>query len=163
MFLEYSNSVSSLTIPDDLTLPTNHIICKRCDSKFTYQNWCYDCEAQKFQENFPNWTSENESLDELIQYSQLSMIFKLLNRLILIHSKYVLFFVALSSYDNFYTATWLDGSRESWDNGSQQWVRTGPVKIILRELKYPTINKLKLYLELKNIIMLLWIYSKSNN
>ncbi|PKY22333.1 kinase-like protein [Rhizophagus irregularis] len=150
---EYSNNVSSLTIPDDLILPTNNVTCKRCDSKFTDQNWCYDCEAQKFQEDFPNWTSENESLDELIQYSQLSAItndtyfewinFNRFNNIENMHSLYY----------EFYTAIWLDGSRELWDNRSQQWARTGPVKIILRRLKYLTINKLKLYLELKNIII----------
>ncbi|CAG8579819.1 9237_t:CDS:2 [Rhizophagus irregularis] len=48
---EYSNNVSSLTIPDDLILPTNNVTCKRCDSKFTDQNWCYDYNDP---ENRPN-------------------------------------------------------------------------------------------------------------
>ncbi|CAB5390567.1 unnamed protein product [Rhizophagus irregularis] len=147
---EYSNNVSSLTIPDDLTLPTNNVTCKRCDSKFTDQNWCYDCEAQKFQEDFPNWTSENESLDELIQYSQLNATtndtyFEWIN-----FNRFKNIEIMQGSYC---TATWLDGNRELWDNRSQQWARTGPVKIILRRLKSLTINILKLYLELKNIII----------
>ncbi|POG70977.1 kinase-like domain-containing protein [Rhizophagus irregularis DAOM 181602=DAOM 197198] len=150
---EYSNNISSLTIPDDLTLSTNNVICKRCDSKFTDQNWCYDCEAQKFQEDFPNWTSENESLDELIQYSQLSATtndtyFEWIN-----FNRFNNIENMQSLYYEFYTAIWLDGSKELWDNKSQQWARTGPVKIILRRLKYLTINILKLYLELKNIII----------
>jgi serine/threonine protein kinase len=58
------------------------------------------------------------------------------------------------SYDGFYlTATWLDGSRELWDNGSQQWMRTGPVRVILQRLRYLNINTLKLYLELKNTVI----------
>ncbi|CAB5360972.1 unnamed protein product [Rhizophagus irregularis] len=150
---EYSNNISSLTIPDDLTLSTNNVICKRCDSKFTDQNWCYDCEAQKFQEDFPNWTSENESLDELIQYSQLNATtndtyFEWIN-----FNRFNNIENMQSLYYEFYTAIWLDGSKELWDNKSQQWARTGPVKIILRRLKYLTINILKLYLELKNIII----------
>ncbi|CAB4399439.1 unnamed protein product [Rhizophagus irregularis] len=55
--------------------------------------------------------------------------------------------------DGFFTATWLDGSRELWDDRSQQWERKGPVKIILRRLRCLNINKLKLYLELENIII----------
>ncbi|GBB99327.1 hypothetical protein RclHR1_03490009 [Rhizophagus clarus] len=151
---EYSNNVASLTIPDDLTLPTNNVICKGCDSQFTDQNWCHNCEPQKVQENFPNWTSGNESLDEIIQYSQLSAInnntyFEWINfdRFDCIEN------MQGFPHSEFYTATWLDGIRELWDNESQQWVRTGPVKIILRKLSSLTINKLKLYLELKNIII----------
>ncbi|CAB4470083.1 unnamed protein product [Rhizophagus irregularis] len=153
MLSEYSNNnnVPFPTIPDDLTLPTNDEICKRCDSEFIYQNWCYNCEAQEFQKKFSNWTSENESLDELIQYSQLSAIkndtyFEWIN-----FNRFKKREIIMKG--ELFAATWLDGSRELWDNESQRWKRTGPVRIILRRLRYITINKLKLYLELKNIII----------
>ncbi|RGB24911.1 kinase-like domain-containing protein [Rhizophagus diaphanus] len=138
---------------DDLTIPTNSVICKRCDSKFTDQNWCNSCESQRFQENFSNWTSKNKSLDELIQYSQLSATKNNTYFEWIDFDRFKDIKVIKDIEDGFYTATWLDGSRELWDDGSQQWERKGPVKIILRRLKCLDINKLKLYLELENVII----------
>ncbi|RIA90863.1 kinase-like domain-containing protein [Glomus cerebriforme] len=148
---EYFNNLSSLTIPDGLTLPFPKI-CKSCGLKST--DWCHKCEAKKFQENFPNWTSGNNDLDELIRNSQLNA------------TKYNKYFewinynqfknkrcIIQGSYCKIYIATWSDGIREKWDEESQQWERTGPVQIILRELKSEsTIKNLRLHLEIENVI-----------
>ncbi|GBC26520.2 kinase-like domain-containing protein [Rhizophagus irregularis DAOM 181602=DAOM 197198] len=148
-----SPGTSGCILPDDLIIQTNSVICKRCDSKFTDQNWCNSCESQRFQEDFSNWTSENQSLDELIQYSQLSATKNNTYFEWIKFNQFKDIKVIKDIEDGFFTATWLDGSRELWDDRSQQWERKGPVKIILRRLRCLNINKLKLYLELENIII----------
>ncbi|CAB5360959.1 unnamed protein product [Rhizophagus irregularis] len=52
-----------------------------------------------------------------------------------------------------YDSNLLYGIREKWDNESRQWLRTGPVQIILREFRSKsTIKNLKLHLEFENAI-----------
>ncbi|RIA90862.1 kinase-like domain-containing protein [Glomus cerebriforme] len=148
---EYFNNLSSLIIPDGLTLPFS-INCKSCGLKFT--DWCHKCEAKKFQENFPNWTSGNNDLDKLIRNSQLNATK---------HNKYFEWInydrfknkgcIVQGSYCKIYIATWLNGIRELWSEESQQWERTGPVQIILRKFRFEsTIKNLELHLKIENII-----------
>src|SRR6266487_3537375 len=50
---------------------STHIDCHECGT--TYEVWnAYDqkCNAKHWQDNFKNWTSESEDIDNLIQQSQ---------------------------------------------------------------------------------------------
>ncbi|EXX54106.1 uncharacterized protein OCT59_020337 [Rhizophagus irregularis] len=47
-------------------------ICGECNEPGTGEEWCQPCNAERFKENFKNWTSGNNDIDELIQYSQLN-------------------------------------------------------------------------------------------
>ncbi|GBB99328.1 hypothetical protein RclHR1_03490010 [Rhizophagus clarus] len=148
-----SPSLFSLAISENLTssfLST----CNKCGNQFTNHNWCCECEFQAFKEDFPNWTSGNEDLDELIRDSQINA------------TNYDEYFewidynqfkdktcIIQGSYCEIYTATWLDGIREVWDNEFQQWVRTKDAQIILREFRSEsTIKNLRLHLDIKNTI-----------
>src|ERR1043166_5548673 len=46
-------------------------VCEECRQPNTDFFWCLSCNAQHFQQNFKNWTSENHDIDEFIQNSQL--------------------------------------------------------------------------------------------
>jgi hypothetical protein len=47
--------------------------CKSCKKKYTNEEWCYPCQTNKFKQNFSNWTSGNQKIDNFIQGMQLSM------------------------------------------------------------------------------------------
>src|SRR5436309_2771906 len=46
-------------------------ICGECYEPGTGWRWCQPCNAKRFKDNFKNWTSGNQNIDELIQQSQL--------------------------------------------------------------------------------------------
>ena len=49
--------------------------CKKCGKQYTNVNWhwCKPCQIDNLKENFTNWTSGNEKIDELIQEMQLKI------------------------------------------------------------------------------------------
>ena len=45
-------------------------LCSECNNRpFT---WCNKCNAKRFQQDFPNWTSGNKYIDNFIQETQLN-------------------------------------------------------------------------------------------
>ncbi|CAB4410384.1 unnamed protein product [Rhizophagus irregularis] len=47
--------------------------CKNCGEIYQYQYWCKICQVNKLKENFINWTSGNEKIDNIIQEMQLKI------------------------------------------------------------------------------------------
>src|SRR5438477_7714983 len=49
--------------------------CKKCGNKLVtwWPGWCIPCQIKHFEENFINWTSGNEKIDNLIQETQLKI------------------------------------------------------------------------------------------
>ncbi len=41
--------------------------CEKCYKVNTWEDWCKSCNSKRFQQNFNNWTSDNEGIDEFIQ------------------------------------------------------------------------------------------------
>ena len=50
-------------------------ICGECNEPGTGWHWCQLCNAKRFKDNFKNWTSGNEDIDEFIQQSQLDAVY----------------------------------------------------------------------------------------
>jgi hypothetical protein len=48
-------------------------ICKKCGYNCHYYEWCQPCQLSHLRENFKNWTSGNEKVDNLIQEMQLKV------------------------------------------------------------------------------------------
>src|SRR6266498_2476138 len=46
--------------------------CKECNKSYPHINWCKECNAKRFQRDFPNWTSGNQYVDEFIRNSQIT-------------------------------------------------------------------------------------------
>ena len=53
-------------------------LCKKCSEEYTNVGWkwCKPCQIDNLKENFTNWTSGNEKIDELIQEMQLKIVFR---------------------------------------------------------------------------------------
>jgi hypothetical protein len=99
-------------------------VCKICN---------YKCNAIRFQQNFENWTSGNNNIDEFIQNSQQS-----------VHKdvSYVLEWIPYNRFYNIkciakarmYRANWIDGHIIYWNNKNQNWKRHENEDIILKSL-----------------------------
>src|SRR5688572_2729643 len=47
-------------------------LCPECNKPNTGDYWCNQCNAKRFQQDFPNWTSGNNYIDNFIQKTQLN-------------------------------------------------------------------------------------------
>ena len=59
---------------DYILIFQNNIFCKVCCEKYTNINykWCKPCQINWLKNNFTNWTSGNEKIDDFIQEKQLN-------------------------------------------------------------------------------------------
>ncbi|GET55671.1 kinase-like domain-containing protein [Rhizophagus irregularis DAOM 181602=DAOM 197198] len=85
--------------------------------------------------NFPNWTSGNDDVDDLIQKYQMES-FRPDNIVEWIPYNNLQNFEYLTEggFSEIYTATWIDGKYEEWDSKEIKLKRFGDIKIILKKL-----------------------------
>jgi len=86
--------------------------------------WCKECNAKRFQQDFPNWTSGNKFIDRFIQDAQLNASRE---SLVLEWIPYNRFenikYFAKGGFGTVYRAIWLDGHIKEWSNDKRKWVR----------------------------------------
>jgi hypothetical protein len=99
--------------------------CKECEQPIAELNWCHECNARHFQQNFNNWTSGNDNIDKLIQNTQLSAVWN--NKLL----EWIPFdrftdieYIDKGGFCNVYKAKWIDGRIQNWDIKNQNWNRS---------------------------------------
>ncbi|CAG8594554.1 10008_t:CDS:2 [Dentiscutata erythropus] len=110
--------------------------CPECDQCLITSHWCQSCQSQQFRENFDNWTSGFEEIDNFIKETQ-------------INSKdctdYLEFFpfnsfIGINKYDNsgfgtVYSANWREGPKDAWSEAENKYVaRRGLIKVALISL-----------------------------
>ncbi|GBB89844.1 hypothetical protein RclHR1_16680003 [Rhizophagus clarus] len=98
--------------------------CKECGKQMVEIDWCHDCNARHFQQNFNNWTSGNENIDKFIQNTQLSAFWH--NKLL----EWIPFdrfndinYIDKGGFSNVYKAKWIDGRILNWNIENQNWNR----------------------------------------
>ena len=107
-------------------------ICPECNQEFEY--WCKPCNSKHFQNDFNNWTSGNDKIDEFIQDAQLNTN----------HSNYVIEWIRYNRFKDvkqigkggfgtIHYARWIDGDIEEWDIENQQWERGGEAEVALKK------------------------------
>ena len=99
-------------------------LCPECNKPNTYYDWCNQCNAKRFQQDFPNWTSGNIYIDNFIQETQLNAkseyhVLEWIPYNRLTNIKYL----AKGGFSTVYKATWLDGYISNWDIYKKQWDR----------------------------------------
>jgi hypothetical protein len=102
----------------------------------------YECNANRFEQYFKDWTSGNSHIDKFIQSTQLSD-----------HNHYWCQALEWIPYDRFYDikyvmksetgevykANWIDGYIDNWDESNQNWKRDKPnMSVFLKILNNPT-------------------------
>ncbi|POG76774.1 kinase-like domain-containing protein, partial [Rhizophagus irregularis DAOM 181602=DAOM 197198] len=139
----------------------NHKNCSCCNKPFTKGLWCKECDPFRIMEG---WTSGNSDIDKFIKDTMCKP--KNWSR------KYSYLFLEWVPFDRFtdikeigeggfakvYSATWIDGKLEYYENDDGSWgkVRPNPIKIALKRLngsqnmsnKY--LNELKIHWKISN-------------
>src|ERR1043166_6401320 len=134
------NSISELEVDmeNDNTLSVTSLygLCPECNKPNTGDySWCNQCNAKRFQQDFPNWTSGNIYIDNFIQESQLNAknLWDVLewipyDRLTNIN------YLAKGGFSTVYNAIWLDGYIQWWDYDKNQWDRRDGWEVVIKSL-----------------------------
>ncbi|CAJ0921027.1 19788_t:CDS:2 [Entrophospora sp. SA101] len=129
--------------------------CDTCDQPQTDNGWCSVCQTKIFQENFINWTSGNQKIDELIQETQINPINpgRILEWIPYEKIKIVKK-IGKGGFSTIYEAIWIDGPIV-WDGVKLN--RKSNCKIALKNLDTSSeslsdeyLNELKLHLRCNN-------------
>ncbi|CAJ0825055.1 6871_t:CDS:2 [Entrophospora sp. SA101] len=133
--------------------------CDTCDQPQTDNGWCSVCQTKIFQENFINWTSGNQKIDELIQETQINPINpgRILEWIPYEKIKIVKK-IGKGGFSTIYEAIWIDGPIV-WDGVKLN--RKSNCKIALKNLDTSSeslsdeyLNELKLHLRCNSIFVL---------
>src|ERR1043166_6805891 len=114
------NSISELEVDmendNTLDVTSEYGLCPECNKPNTGYRWCNQCNAKRFQQDFPNWTSGNIYIDNFIQETQLSAkryqeVLEWIPYNRLTNIKYL----AKGGFSTVYYAIWLDRESQDWD------------------------------------------------
>ena len=111
-------------------------ICEICNRECLATLYCEYCVRDYLKENFPNWTSGNNEIDNLIQTCQMETlepdgIVEWIPYDNLQDIKYL----TEGGCSKIYTADWIDGRYYEWDFKKQHLTRFGDQQVILKRLE----------------------------
>src|SRR5438067_4861556 len=122
------NSINELEVDmendNTLRVTSEYGLCPECNKPNTDYEWCNQCNAKRFQQDFPNWTSGNNYIDNFIQEIQLNAqnryeVLEWIPYNRLTNIKYL----AKGGFSTVYKARRLDGYIDGWDYDNKQWIR----------------------------------------
>ncbi|CAB5198528.1 unnamed protein product [Rhizophagus irregularis] len=115
--------------------PRESKYCPECNGPTTSFGWCVTCETNFMKGRFPYWSSGNKDIDELIRHTQLnsSQTCDYLEW-IPFEAFEMVKYIGSGGSSSVYSALWMEGPRLVWDEGLQEWTRTGPIKVALKRL-----------------------------
>ena len=126
--------------------------CIECKQINTGQNWCQTCNSKRFQQNFNNWTSDNDDIDKFVQKNQLSAKneYQLLEWIPYDRFREVKF-IAEGGFGKVHKAIWEDNCISHWNMSKQKWKRIkGNKQVALKSLN----NSQNLTLEFINEVQI---------
>ncbi|CAB4420749.1 unnamed protein product [Rhizophagus irregularis] len=111
-------------------------VCENCNQKCLATLYCEYCVRNYLKENFSNWTSGNDDIDNLIQECQMKTI----------EPDSIVEWIPYSNLENInyltkggcseiYTAKWIHGRYDEWVSKEQQLKRFGNHNVILKRLE----------------------------
>ncbi|POG76297.1 kinase-like domain-containing protein [Rhizophagus irregularis DAOM 181602=DAOM 197198] len=109
--------------------------CNECKQPNNNYQWCQQCNAKQFQQDFSKWTSKNEFINKFIQEAQLNAknsyeILEWIPYNELSNIKYY----DKGGFCEIHKAIWSDGPIFSWNFDKQQWNRQTYYEVILKKL-----------------------------
>ncbi|RHZ60290.1 hypothetical protein Glove_355g23 [Diversispora epigaea] len=139
---EVVNEINEISIsdePDTEETPKvdyeDYGICEECGNENTDECWCLQCNSQRFQQNFGNWTSENKDVDAIIQESQTNCISSDSFIEWIPYSPFEdIKFIDKGGFGKIYSATWKEGPILKWDVRQKKWERIGEKDVALKSL-----------------------------
>ncbi|PKC63440.1 kinase-like protein [Rhizophagus irregularis] len=111
-------------------------VCENCNQKCLATLYCEYCVRNYLKNNFSNWTSGNDDIDNLIQECQMKTlepdsIIEWIPYNNLKNIKYL----TKGGYSEIYTAEWIDGQFIESDSNQQQLKRLGEQYVVLKRLE----------------------------
>jgi hypothetical protein len=111
-------------------------ICENCDQECLATLYCEHCVQNHLKANFSNWTSGNDSIDNLIKECQMKTISpNLTSEWIPYNSLQGIEYLTKGGCTEIYTGTWIDGRYDEWDSKKQQLIRLGSQYVVLKRLE----------------------------
>ncbi|CAB4440222.1 unnamed protein product [Rhizophagus irregularis] len=110
--------------------------CENCKQECLATLYCEYCVRNYLKGNFPNWTSGNDDVDDLIQKYQMES-FRPDNIVewIPYNNLQNINYLTKGGFSEIYTATWIDGKYEEWDSKTIKLKRFGDIEVILKGLE----------------------------
>ncbi|GBB94496.1 hypothetical protein RclHR1_23680001 [Rhizophagus clarus] len=111
-------------------------ICENCNQECLATLHCEYCVRNYLKENFSNWKSGNDNIDNLIQECQMktSKPDKIVEWIPYNNLKNIKY-LTKGGCSEIYTAEWIDGRYEEWDSKKQQLKRFGSQIVVLKRLE----------------------------
>ncbi|UZO00637.1 uncharacterized protein OCT59_011759 [Rhizophagus irregularis] len=110
-------------------------LCNECRLPYSNYQWCQQCNAKRFQQEFSKWTSNNEFIDKFIQETQLIAKdnYEILewipyNKLSSIN------YHDQGGFGEIHKAIWLDGPIYGWNNGIDKWEMRSFLKYLIIQM-----------------------------
>ena len=111
-------------------------ICENCSQECLATLYCELCVRNYLKANFPNWTSGNDDIDNLIRECQLETL----------EPQKVIEWIPYDKLQNIeylteggcskiYTAGWINGCYFEWNSKKQQLIRFGRQNVVLKSLE----------------------------
>ncbi len=99
-------------------------ICENCNQECLATSYCELCVRNYLIENFKNWTSGNDKIDNLIQECQMKTITpQKIAEWIPYNNLQNVKYLTKGGCSEIYTADWIDGRYFEWDSKKQQLTR----------------------------------------
>ena len=111
-------------------------ICENCQNECLATLFCEHCVRNYLKANFPNWTSGNKDIDDLIQKCQIKTInSEMIPEWIPYNNLQNIKYLTKGGFSEIYTAEWIGGNYYEWVPKEKQLVRTGTGTVALKKLE----------------------------
>src|SRR4051812_22913425 len=111
-------------------------ICENCNQKCLATLYCEYCVQNYLKNNFSNWTSGNNDIDDLIKICQMETFMpNVIVEWIPYNNLQNIKYLTEGGFSKIYTAIWIDGKYNEWNSKEQQLIRLGTIEVILKKLE----------------------------
>ena len=111
-------------------------LCENCSLECLATLFCEHCVRTYLKNNFSNWTSGNNDIDDLIQKCQMELISpSKIIEWIPYNDLQDIKYMTKGGCSEIYSAIWIDGPYIKWNSKQQQLERSGTDKVILKTLE----------------------------
>ncbi|GET64490.1 kinase-like domain-containing protein [Rhizophagus irregularis DAOM 181602=DAOM 197198] len=111
-------------------------ICENCNQKCLATLYCEYCVQNYLKDNFSNWISGNNNIDNLIKNLQMKTIMpSKIVEWIPYNNLQNIEYLTRGGFSKIYTADWIGGRYDEWDSKERKLIRFGTIKVILKQLE----------------------------
>jgi hypothetical protein len=110
--------------------------CENCNRKCLATLYCEYCVQNYLIDNFSNWTSGNNDIDNLIKSCQMeTLIPSIITEWIPYNNLQNIKYLTRGGFSEIFTASWIDGRYEEWDSKEHKLIRLQAYNVVLKELE----------------------------